>query len=333
VLWVGLSGGIGSGKSTVATRLAELGAVVVDSDALAREVVAPGSPGLAECVRRFGPEILTADGSLDRPVLGRIVFGDEQARRDLERITHPRIAGRTRELLAAAPSAAVVVHDIPLLVELDRAADYALTLVVDVPADVRLRRLVDLRGMDTEEARRRIASQADDQQRHAAADVLLPNTGTVEELHHQVDGVWSARLVPFEENLRTGRWTTAATVTEHEPPSPTTVARVASRVRGALGDLATSVEPVEGASTPPAEVHLEVRTAGPAATAGVRSAPGAPPDGAGGEGRATGREGEACERLARVGFVVVPERSGGSTTGWLIAGADPARVVLARVRH
>jgi dephospho-CoA kinase len=329
VLWVGLSGGIGSGKSTVSARLADLGAVVVDADALAREVVAPGTPGLAECVRRFGPEVLTADGSLDRPVLGRIVFGDEQARRDLERITHPRIAERTRELLAAAPPDAVVVHDIPLLVELDRAADYALTLVVDVPADVRLRRLVDLRGMEAAEARRRIAAQADDQQRHAAADVLLPNTGTVEELHHHVDEVWRARLVPFEENLRAGRWTTSATVTGHEPPSPATVARVASRIRAALADLATSVEPVEDASTAPAEVHLEVRTAGPVAIRRVRSTPGAPSDASGGEGGASG--GETVERLARVGFVVVPEEPGDTTGRLLIAGADPARVVLAHV--
>lgn len=324
MLWVGLSGGIGSGKSTASARLAELGAVVVDADALAREVVEPGTPALSDVTSRFGPGVLTADGALDRQALGRIVFGDEQARRDLEQITHPRIADRTRELVDAAPADAVVVHDIPLLVELDRAADYALTLVVDVPAEVRLRRLVELRGMDETEVRRRIDAQADDQQRRAAADVLLPNTGTVEDLHHLVEEVWGARLVPFEENLRAGRWTTTATVTSPEHPSVATLARIVSRLRGALGDLTTSVQVRADASRSQHEIHLDVQTTGPDATRRVRSASGASRD-------ASGRE--VRDRLARVGFVVVPDDLRGTTTGGLLAGADPARVVLAHVRN
>lgn len=204
MLWVGLSGGIGSGKSTVSARLAEHGAVVVDADRVAREVVEPGMPALAEIGDRFGPQVVGADGALDRAALGQVVFADEQARRDLEAITHPRIAERTRELVSDAPGDAVVVHDIPLLVELDRGADYALTVIVDVRADERLRRLVELRGMDPDQARARIGAQASDEQRAVAADVLLDNSGTIEDLHGAVDHLWERRLVPFEENLRRG---------------------------------------------------------------------------------------------------------------------------------
>ncbi|RIK11604.1 MAG: dephospho-CoA kinase, partial [Acidobacteria bacterium] len=194
MLLVGLSGGIGSGKSTVSGHLADLGAVVIDADRVARDVVEPGTPALAQIAERFGQHLLAADGSLDRPALGAVVFGDERARKDLEKITHPRITERTRELVAAAPQDAVVVHDIPLLVELDRAGHYALTVIVDVPEEVRLRRLVELRGMDADAARARIAAQATDARRRAAADVLLPNSGTVEELRARVERLWDGRL-------------------------------------------------------------------------------------------------------------------------------------------
>lgn len=203
MLRVGLSGGIGSGKSTVSARLAELGAVVVDADLVAREVVEPGMPSLAEIAERFGPGVIAEDGSLDRPALGAVVFGDEQARRDLEAITHPRIHARSAELFAAAPDDAVVVHDLPLLVEMGRGRSYDLTVIVDVPEEVRLRRLVELRGMEIEQARARIAAQATDEERRAAADVLLDNSGTVEELHTQVDRLWHETLVPLARCRRT----------------------------------------------------------------------------------------------------------------------------------
>ncbi|OLT14708.1 dephospho-CoA kinase [Serinicoccus sp. CUA-874] len=201
-LRVGLSGGIGSGKSTVSALLADLGAVVVDADAVARQVVEPGMPALAQISERFGPEVLAPDGSLDRPALGRVVFGDEQARRDLEAITHPQIRRRSAELMAAAPDDAVVVHDIPLLVELGMAADYALTVIVDVPEGERVRRLVQDRGMDEQAAGDRVRAQADDAARAAAADVLLDNTGTRDDLRRRVTELWHERLLPFEASLR-----------------------------------------------------------------------------------------------------------------------------------
>ncbi|HZB67464.1 MAG TPA: dephospho-CoA kinase, partial [Ornithinibacter sp.] len=169
MLRVGLTGGIGSGKSTVSAQLASLGAVVVDADAVAREVVEPGMPAFAAVVERFGPEVLRPDGALDRPALGRLVFADPAALRDLEAITHPQIWARTEEIVAGARPDAVVVHDMPLLVEKGMGAEYHLVLVVGAAEEVRLRRLVDQRGMSEADARARIAAQADDDARRAAA--------------------------------------------------------------------------------------------------------------------------------------------------------------------
>ena len=195
VLRIGLTGGIGSGKSTAAARFAELGAVLVDSDVLAREVVAVGSPGLARVVERFGPDVLAADGSLDRPRLGRLVFGDPAALADLNAIVHPLVAERSAALMAEAAGAGVaaVVHDVPLLVENGLAGNYDRVVVVEAPLELRLRRLAG-RGLDSETARARIAAQAGDEQRRAVADVVLDNSGSVEELRAQVDAAW-ARLV------------------------------------------------------------------------------------------------------------------------------------------
>ncbi len=196
VRWVGLTGGIGSGKSAVAARLAELGAVVIDSDRLAREVVAPGTDGLAEVVARFGPQVLGADGALDRPALGKVVFGDEQARRDLEAIIHPRVRARTVELAAAAPPDAVVVNDVPLLIEAGLAEQYELVVVVFADEATRLARLVRDRGMTEAEARARIGAQATDSQRRAAADVAIVNEGSLADLRAAVDEIWQTRLRP-----------------------------------------------------------------------------------------------------------------------------------------
>jgi dephospho-CoA kinase len=190
VLRVGLTGGIGAGKSAVSSRLAERGAVVIDSDVLAREVVARGTDGLDEVVAAFGPGVLTADGDLDRPALGKIVFGDETARRKLEAIIHPRVRARAAEIEHQASDDAIVVHDIPLLVETGQAGKFDVVLAVDVPVDVQVERLTSQRGMTDEEAKQRIASQASRDDRLAAADVVVDNSGSLTDLERRLDQVW-----------------------------------------------------------------------------------------------------------------------------------------------
>jgi dephospho-CoA kinase len=196
VVMVGLTGGIGAGKSVVARRLAELGAVVVDADRIAREVVAPGTEGLAEVVAEFGAGVLGPDGALDRPALGRLVFADDGARHRLESIVHPRVRARTAELIAAAPPDAIVVNDVPLLVEGGLGAGFELVIVVLADEVTRVDRLVRDRGMTEPEARARIATQATDDQRRAVADVLLHNDGSLDDLLAQVDAVWRDKLSP-----------------------------------------------------------------------------------------------------------------------------------------
>lgn len=193
MLRIGLTGGIGSGKSTVATLLAARGAVVVDSDRIAREVVEPRTPGLAAVLEAFGEQVRSADGSLDRPALASIVFADPAARQRLDGIVHPLVRARAEELAAAAPEDAVVVHDVPLLVETGQAGSYDVVLVVEADTETRVRRLVQ-RGLAEDDARARIAAQATDEQRRAAADVVLDNSGTPEELAAQVDRFWTERV-------------------------------------------------------------------------------------------------------------------------------------------
>ncbi len=188
---VGLTGGIASGKSTVSSILRELGAVVIDADQLAREVVAKGTPGLAEVVEAFGPDILTEDGHLDRPKMGGIVFNDEGLRRKLEAIVHPRVFELYAALEASAPTGGIVVHDIPLLVESGRAEEFDAVVVVDVPDEVQVERMVRDRGMSEEDARARIAAQATREQRRAVATYVIDNTGTREDLRHQVTEVFA----------------------------------------------------------------------------------------------------------------------------------------------
>ena len=193
---IGLTGGIGAGKSAVARRLAELGARVVDADALAREVVAAGTPGLAAVVAEFGPGVLRPDGELDRPALGRLVFADEAALGRLNAIVHPLVRCRAAELIATAPAGSVIVQDVPLLVETGQAGRFDLVVVVEAPAEVRTGRLARDRGMSADEARSRMAAQASDEQRRAAADVVLVNDGSPDELRAQVDRVWRELVVP-----------------------------------------------------------------------------------------------------------------------------------------
>ncbi len=192
-LHVGLTGGIGSGTSTVSARLAELCAVVVAYARLSREAVEPGTPGLAAIRERFGDAVVAADGSLDRPALGAVVFADEAARRDLEAITHPAIRDLAAARVAAAADDAVVVHDHPLLVEMGMAAACDVVVVVDLPPELQVRRLVEQRGMAEDDARARLAAQTSREQRLAAADEVLDNQGSREDLLAAVDALW-ARL-------------------------------------------------------------------------------------------------------------------------------------------
>ena len=191
---VGLTGGIGSGKSTAATTCAQLGALVVDADAIQRLVVTPGSEGLAQIADAFGPDVITADGELDRPAMASVVFNDAAARRQLEGITHPLIQAETLRQFDQALPGQVIVHDIPLLVELGRQDEYDLVVVVDAPLEVRLDRLVRDRGMTREEAQRRLDAQATDAQRRAVADVWLHNDGTPDDLIAQVRDLWHGRI-------------------------------------------------------------------------------------------------------------------------------------------
>lgn len=187
---IGLTGGIASGKSTVSAILTGLGAVVIDADRLAREVVAPGTPGLAQVVAAFGPEVLTATGEMDRPAVGAIVFADESRRRLLESIIHPRVRERSDALEAAAAAGSLVVHDIPLLAESGLAAAFDAVIVVDVPVEVQLDRLTGLRGMTREDAEARVAAQATREQRRAVATYVIDNTGTLEDLRQRVTEVF-----------------------------------------------------------------------------------------------------------------------------------------------
>jgi dephospho-CoA kinase len=197
MLLVALTGGIASGKSTVARRLEEHGAVIVDADQVARQVVEPGEPALARIAEEFGPGVIAPDGSLDRSALGAIIFSDPEGRQKLNAITHPAVLERSRALFAAAGDAdpdAIVVYDIPLLVEAGRSDEFDLRVVVHAATETRVRRMIELRGMTREEALHRINSQATDTDRFAIADVVIDADGTLEHTLEQTDALW--------ENLR-----------------------------------------------------------------------------------------------------------------------------------
>lgn len=191
MITVGLTGGIGSGKSEVARRLAARGAVVIDADVLAREALAPGTDGLAKVVAQFGDAVLSPDGSLDRPGLGRIVFADPQRLAALNAIVHPYVGRRSQELIAAAPADAVVVYDVPLLVENNLAPSYDVVVVVDVPPETQLARLTQQRGMTEADARARMSAQAARGQRRSVADVVIDNDGDLKSLDAQVAQLWA----------------------------------------------------------------------------------------------------------------------------------------------
>lgn len=262
MLQIGLTGGIGSGKSTVARRLVARGAVLVDSDVLAREVVAAGTEGLAAIVDAFGEEVLGVDGELDRPRLASVVFGDADARRRLNSIVHPRVRDRSAALVADAAADAIVVQDVPLLVEGGMQAAFSLVVVVHADTEERVQRLVHDRGMAEADARSRIAAQADDDARRAAADVWLDTSGAPDDLDAAVDALWAGRLVPFEENLR--RRQVAPAQPRWVPADPTwaaQAARLGARVSAAVGARAKAVVHVGPTAVPglPAPDVLDLR--------------------------------------------------------------------------
>ncbi|MFD5037515.1 dephospho-CoA kinase [Streptomyces sp. NPDC058378] len=191
MLKVGLTGGIGAGKSEVSRLLARLGAVLIDADRISREVVEPGTPGLTAVVEAFGPGILRPDGTLDRSALGSIVFADPARLATLNAIVHPLVGARSAELERAAGAGAVVVHDVPLLTENGLAPLYDLVVVVDAKPGTQLDRLVTLRGMTESDARARMAAQATREERLAVADLVIDNDGPLEDLEPQVREVWS----------------------------------------------------------------------------------------------------------------------------------------------
>ncbi|MGY4642413.1 dephospho-CoA kinase [Cellulomonas sp. URHB0016] len=201
---IGLTGGIAAGKSVAAQRLAELGAVLIDSDALAREAVAPGTTGLDAVVEAFGDTVLSPDGSLDRSALASIVFTDDDARARLDAIVHPvvrRLSAEREAVAAVTDHGAVVVHDIPLLVETGQQDAFHVLVVVHAPAVLRVERLVRLRGMSRVEAEARVAAQASDDERLAVADVVLDGTGSDAELRVQVDELWDRLAVERADEL------------------------------------------------------------------------------------------------------------------------------------
>ncbi|MGW0251198.1 dephospho-CoA kinase [Nocardia goodfellowii] len=277
MLRIGLTGGMGAGKSTVARILVERGAVLIDSDVIAREVVAPGTAGLAALVAAFGPDILASDGSLDRPALAARAFADDESRATLNSITHPLVGKRTGELIAAAPADAILVQDIPLLVENGLAPLMNLVLVVDVDAETRVRRLVEFRGVSESDARARISAQATDEQRRAVADVLLDNNGAPGEIDAVVHRLWDERLVPFERNKRSG--TSAKGELRLVPADPEWAAqaqRLIARLWVACGASAARIDHIGSTAVPGLDakdvIDIQITVADMAAADGLANA-------------------------------------------------------------
>ncbi len=253
MLNIGLTGGIAAGKSVAAARLRELGAVLVDADALAREVVAPGSRGLARVVAAFGPAVLTADGALDRPRLGAEVFGNPERLEVLNGIVHPLVRARAADMVQAAAAGAIVVQDIPLLVETGQGRNFHLVVVVDAPDELRIARMIKHRAMTGDEARNRMAAQASRPDRLAAADAVLENSGTPEQLRAAVDRLWEERLVPFARNIA-GEQIAARVggpvLAPANPDWPLQADRLMGRIRAAAPEEILAVEHIGSTAVP-----------------------------------------------------------------------------------
>ena len=243
MLRIGLTGGIGAGKSTVSATFAECGGIIVDGDVISREVVQPGTEGLAALVDHFGDGILLVDGALDRPALAAKAFADEAQRVKLNSIVHPLVARRRAEIIAAVGEDQVIVEDIPLLVESQMAPLFALVVVVHADVKVRLSRLLDIRGMDESDARARIAAQATEEQRRRVADVWLDNSGSAGRLVEQARELWYQRILPFAHNLATK--TPTAESENPVPFDPTwsdQAARILARLNTACGHRALRID-------------------------------------------------------------------------------------------
>lgn len=253
MLYVGLTGGIGSGKSTVARRLRERGAFVIDADAVAREVLAPGTPGLAAVVERFGSDLVDDEGALDRAKLASRVFEDAAARADLEAITHPAIRAETARLRDSAGPDEIVVHDVPLLVEKRMAPNYHLVVVVDAPPGERLRRLTQERGLGEADARARMDHQANDDERREVADILLDNGGTREALDEAIEKAWSERIEPYRDNIAAQRIHRPAenpVLVDYDDDWPRQAQRLIGRLSAWLGGRAPEIEHVGSTAVP-----------------------------------------------------------------------------------
>jgi dephospho-CoA kinase len=251
MLRIGLTGGIGAGKSTVSSTFAKFGGIVVDGDVIAREVVQPGTEGLAALVNAFGSEILLPDGALNRPALAAVAFSDDEKRATLNGIVHPLVGKRRAELIEAAPADAVIVEDIPLLVESQMAAMFPLVIIVHADEDLRVARLVEHRGFTESDARARIAAQATEEQRRAVADVWLDNSGDAEELVEAARTLWHERIVPFAHNVRARE---PARVTPRlvsaDPSWPDQAHRILARLRTNCGHHATRVDHIGSTAVP-----------------------------------------------------------------------------------
>jgi dephospho-CoA kinase len=256
VIRVGLTGGIGAGKSTVARTLVDRGAYIIDADVIAREVVAPGTDGLSQLVAAFGDDILAADGSLDRAALAAKAFVDDEQRKKLNAITHPLVGARAFELLEAAPDDAVVIQDIPLLVENGSAPFFHLVVIVHAEVEARVARLTGQRGMPEADARARIKAQASEADRRAVADVWLDNSGAPDDLAALAHHLWDERLVPYERNVRSRTCARRPeNLVDHRPEWSLQATRLSNRLR-LLG----------------AEKIVGVTHVGPTASAGERAA-------------------------------------------------------------
>lgn len=251
MLRIGLSGGIGAGKSTVSTAFSECGGIVVDGDVISREVVQPGTEGLAALVEAFGSDILLPDGQLNRPALAAVAFGDDAKRATLNGIVHPLVGKRREELIAAAPHDAVVVEDIPLLVESGLAPLFPVVIIVDADVDVRIARLIEHRGFTEADARSRIAAQASEEQRRAVADVWLDNSGSPDDLRRRALDLWHHRIVPFAANLDAKVPAVAQPLLV--PADPTwaeQAGRIVTRLRTACGHRAVRIDHVGSTAVP-----------------------------------------------------------------------------------
>lgn len=329
MLKIGLTGGIASGKSVVASRLAGLGAVLVDADALAREVVEPGTPGLAGVIEAFGSHMLDGNGRLDRAKLGAVVFNDPSRLAVLNGIIHPLVREAAAGIIASAADGAIVVQDIPLLVETGQGGNFHLVLVVDAPDDVRIRRMVEHRGMTADQAKSRMDAQASREDRLAAADAVLDNAATLEHLVEQVDRLWTHRLVPFARNLEAATVASRSggpTLVPAKPEWPQQALRLTDRLRAALterhGDVVLALDHIGSTSVPGMEAKdvIDLQLTVPELAAADSLAP----------------------LLAAAGFPRVPgitsdvaKASHPATEDWskrFHANADPGRAVNLHVR-